>query len=234
MSRLRQKPIIHGRDHAPGGADPIPGLVLGGGGGGGGGIDFDVFPQIGGYLHIQAGSDNVPYLNESIHIESNSSMGLDPYQAEIVMQANVAGMLLYSRGRMTVMSEAAIPPLGDPRLGARLDLHSDLSVGSGAGMSADYVNFIAQGGRTSDAYPEFEVHMSSNDPATARGAMFRLYSYGEFAISLNQFSAPSSNTKFAIYATTNSGNAKGANPIFEVRRDGSIHIKSGTSIIADL
>ena len=29
MSPLVSKPIIHGRDHAPGGADPIPGLVTG-------------------------------------------------------------------------------------------------------------------------------------------------------------------------------------------------------------
>ena len=27
MSPLQQKPILHGRDHCPGGADPIPGLA---------------------------------------------------------------------------------------------------------------------------------------------------------------------------------------------------------------
>lgn len=31
MTKLVQKPINHGRDHAPGGADPIPGLSGGGG-----------------------------------------------------------------------------------------------------------------------------------------------------------------------------------------------------------
>jgi hypothetical protein len=40
------KPVIHGRDHAPGGADPIPGL------GGGGGIQFDTDNQ-GGFLYVQ-------------------------------------------------------------------------------------------------------------------------------------------------------------------------------------
>lgn len=34
MPGLR-RPVIHGRDHAPGGADPIPNWPTGGGGGGG-------------------------------------------------------------------------------------------------------------------------------------------------------------------------------------------------------
>lgn len=44
------KPIIHGRDHAAGGADPIPGL---GSSGGGSGIQFEVDPQSGAWLQIK-------------------------------------------------------------------------------------------------------------------------------------------------------------------------------------
>jgi hypothetical protein len=47
------KPIIHGRDHAPGGADPIPFTP--------GGIQFDTYPQDGQWLYIEtAGTDTSP------------------------------------------------------------------------------------------------------------------------------------------------------------------------------
>ena len=48
--KIQQKPIIHGRDHAPGGADPVPGL---------GGIAFEVDPQTGGWLMIETTGSNV-------------------------------------------------------------------------------------------------------------------------------------------------------------------------------
>ena len=40
----QQKPILHGRDHSPGGADPIPGL---------GGIQFETYPQAGEWLYVE-------------------------------------------------------------------------------------------------------------------------------------------------------------------------------------
>ena len=49
---IDQKPILHGRDHSPGGADPIPDL---------GGIQFDTYPQAGQWLYIETdGSDTSP------------------------------------------------------------------------------------------------------------------------------------------------------------------------------
>jgi hypothetical protein len=39
---------LHGRSHLTDGSDPIPGL------GGGGGIQFDTYPQVGGYLNVEA------------------------------------------------------------------------------------------------------------------------------------------------------------------------------------
>lgn len=40
---MAQKPPIHGRDHRPGGADPIPGT----------GIQFDTYPQAGNWLYAE-------------------------------------------------------------------------------------------------------------------------------------------------------------------------------------
>lgn len=45
----QKRHTLHGRDHTPDGADPIPG-------GGGGGIQFDSYPQAGGWLY--AGTTN--------------------------------------------------------------------------------------------------------------------------------------------------------------------------------
>ncbi len=42
MTKLRDRPVLHGRDHATGGADPIPGI---------GGIQFDV-ENDGGWLYV--------------------------------------------------------------------------------------------------------------------------------------------------------------------------------------
>lgn len=44
--RGREKPVIHGRDHGPGGADPIPAVETTG-------IQFNTFPQQGDYLVIE-------------------------------------------------------------------------------------------------------------------------------------------------------------------------------------
>jgi hypothetical protein len=44
MTRLQQKPILHGRDHATGGVDPIPGI---------GGLSFDTYPQAGNWLYVE-------------------------------------------------------------------------------------------------------------------------------------------------------------------------------------
>ena len=63
---VQQKPILHGRDHAEGGADPIPGL----GTGGGGGIDFDVWPQQGDYFHLETLAGSVPGQTAGIQITS--------------------------------------------------------------------------------------------------------------------------------------------------------------------
>lgn len=53
MPLLQQKPIVHGRDHAPNGPDPIPGL--------GGGIAFDTYPQDGQWLYVETdGTDTSP------------------------------------------------------------------------------------------------------------------------------------------------------------------------------
>jgi hypothetical protein len=47
----RPKPVIHGRDHAPDGPDPIPAVA-------GDGIKFDTHPQDGGWLYVHTtGSD---------------------------------------------------------------------------------------------------------------------------------------------------------------------------------
>jgi hypothetical protein len=45
MSKNRARPVSHGRDHSPGGADPIPGLS--------GGIGFDTYPQAGNWLYAE-------------------------------------------------------------------------------------------------------------------------------------------------------------------------------------
>lgn len=49
MSRLQQKPILHGRDHASGGVDPIPGI---------GGIGFDTYPQAGNWLYAETDDES--------------------------------------------------------------------------------------------------------------------------------------------------------------------------------
>jgi hypothetical protein len=59
-----QKPIIHGRDHAAGGADPIPGV--------GGGIQFDTSPQVGGWLEVVT-DDSHP--TEAVGIFMRTSYG---------------------------------------------------------------------------------------------------------------------------------------------------------------
>lgn len=46
---MAEKPVIHGRDHLPGGADPIPAVAATGGGTG---IQFDTSPQEGGFLEV--------------------------------------------------------------------------------------------------------------------------------------------------------------------------------------
>lgn len=67
----QQKPILHGRDHGTGGADPIPGL-----GTGGGGIDFDQ-ENTGGELHIDATADVIISGAGGVDLLSNAGADID-------------------------------------------------------------------------------------------------------------------------------------------------------------
>ena len=86
MSPLEQKPIIHGRDHAAGGADPIPGLA-------GGGIDFNTYPQDGDWLYIETtGAGSPPFY--SLHLVSGDQFVIEAATA-IGITAN-AGSIAFT------------------------------------------------------------------------------------------------------------------------------------------
>ena len=119
---VQQKPVIHGRDHATGGADPIPGLD------GGGGIDFDQY-NTGGYLDIQAGSGSVPgYGTPSILLESFKTTSYA--QAAILLRAWY--------GVLRMEAKNLYMQLGDPVRG-----HITFeNTGEGLGIDATHISLI--------------------------------------------------------------------------------------------
>ena len=75
----QQKPIIHGRDHEHGGADPIRVHwedVGTSGGGAGGGIRFDTYPQAGGWLYLETTDSTGEPSASGIEIQDKSGGGV--------------------------------------------------------------------------------------------------------------------------------------------------------------
>jgi hypothetical protein len=89
--------VMHGRDHAPGGADPIPGL--GSGGGGGGGIQFDTYPQSGNWLYVETSDDSGSPDGWGIELLSLDSSGINIQ--------SVSWAQLVSQNSLDVISHAA-------------------------------------------------------------------------------------------------------------------------------
>jgi hypothetical protein len=89
-----QRPIIHGRDHEHGGADPIRIVWESvGGAGGGGGIMFDVAPQEGGFLEVTV-------TDGSLTLESKPPDGTDInlYAPETNVNLQGDGINIVSQG----------------------------------------------------------------------------------------------------------------------------------------
>lgn len=68
MTKLRDRPVLHGRDHAPGGADPIPGSS---------GIAFDTYPQAGEWLYIETDGAGTTPSGFGMELFDDSGNGID-------------------------------------------------------------------------------------------------------------------------------------------------------------
>jgi hypothetical protein len=62
------KPILHGRDHRPGGVDPIPGI---------GGIAFDTYPQAGEWLYVETDGAGTTPSGFGMEFFDDSGNGID-------------------------------------------------------------------------------------------------------------------------------------------------------------
>jgi hypothetical protein len=65
---IDEKPILHGRDHAPGGADPIPGTS---------GIAFDTYPQAGEWLYVETDGAGTTPSGFGMEFFDDSGNGID-------------------------------------------------------------------------------------------------------------------------------------------------------------
>lgn len=76
----RPKPMMHGRDHAPDGADPIPAAA-------GDGIQFDTDPQTGVYLWVQTtGTD--PGTGRGINLMSDTAIQVDGSAVQVYAETD--------------------------------------------------------------------------------------------------------------------------------------------------
>jgi hypothetical protein len=67
--KTRLKPVNHGRDHSPGGADPIPNLS--------GGINFDTYPQAGEWLYVETDGAGTSPSGFGMEFFDDSGNGID-------------------------------------------------------------------------------------------------------------------------------------------------------------
>lgn len=73
--------VMHGRDHLPNGADPIPGLTIGGSGGG---IQFDI-DNVGGWLLIETNGVNPYGEGLTLNVQDGAMLSLYTHGGQILL-----------------------------------------------------------------------------------------------------------------------------------------------------
>lgn len=231
------KPIIHGRDHAPGGADPIPGWPSGGGGGSG--IIFDQDPQAGDWLQVNTTDGNptthtgpLGYVDEGYGIALVAGTA-DPATAVgggiILWTQDSAGAGL---GFAIRNDDNAGIQIQDLSVSGGISIYSNIDVLLGAGTPTTNINCQVQLG---------EYLMLTNVGGSTQGVRVMINNAAggkAVAVVLNDGGAAHGN-KFAVYAYRNP--VLGSNewnhndhPLLEIRDDGTYHIKAGATWTADL
>jgi hypothetical protein len=192
---MRDRPVLHGRDHAPGGADPTLLLwddVGSSGGGGTTGIQFATYPQAGTWLYASTTGSGGPNTN-GIDFESSANLNLQS-----------------TGGTATLQSSGSIM------------VHS----------SGGAANLEGWGGGAT-VFGNTTVFILSNSGSGVAGIQNRLLNHGaSFEIMdntpLTQFRCtPTGTNVVTVYDHTGAA-------IFQVRDDGSLHGKTGKSLVFDL
>ncbi len=211
---LEQKPILHGRDHSPGGNDPIPGL------GSGGGIDFDTYPQAGQWLYVETDGPDTSPSGLGMEFYDQGENGIDMASAGCHLQLNDYGS-----------NDAALTAGGD------------------LGLGGDGVTMSATSGITIISHATLDIHATSVfmvDPHlllrsdkdvvidSAGSVTMTLDTTGSIADWLVQAQIPTirlANITSAEFFRIMDGADQ---PLLEVRGDGTLHILTGATWVADL
>jgi hypothetical protein len=120
---IDQKPIMHGRDHSPGGNDPIPDL---------GGIQFDTYPQAGQWLYVETDGTDTSPSGFGMEFFDDSGNGIDlASHGDITLRATGGGGI-----NITTTGDFLAGPLqqdvGDPTIltGQGITIHNNDSSAS--------------------------------------------------------------------------------------------------------
>lgn len=106
-------PAYHGRTHSAGGTDPIPGM------GGGSGIQFDTYPQDGGWLYAETtDGDTSPNgwaieLNDQAALADAAGIWLHSAHGSVLI-AGATGVTLSTSGRSIAVTGSGIAISGTP------------------------------------------------------------------------------------------------------------------------
>ena len=212
---IDQKPILHGRDHSPGGADPIPDLT--------GGIDFDTYPQAGQWLYIETDGPDTSPSGFGMEFFDQGENGIDLTSGNCHLKLND-----FSSGDVDLTTTA-----GDVTIGA-----SSGQVEVGAGVGGVFLH-------TTGGTATLEADDSGGNPGNVliHGDNQVLIERGSTTITLDVGGAPDLEVFSAIPTVKLSSTSAtelfritdvSDNPLLEVRADGTFHIKTGAAWVADL
>ena len=175
--------VDHGWRHAPkanGGTDPIPGI---------GGIQFDTYPQVGGFLTVETTGDMDLF---------TATDG-----ANITLSTDSA-----TPGNITLVALQE----GDIEIRTKGDGQLQLIADGEGGIALT----------TFDSVDGWIEVTSAAGIVTESNLDTRIAAYGDI-----EFTLRSAATSFTVFDSS-------AAPILRVDEDGSVHIRTGTSLVADL